>query len=184
MNVSRKVSWIPVIHKSLHQAYRDDPEQVQSSVGIVIERSDVALKELKPVPTSRVMCAENQNPHVYCGERDGSDSDQHCTLFDVTECSTLKRAGNRHAWVLRFVSNVCRRPADRQTGDQLTPDERREALRRLVGEAHRKHYQTEIDALQHGRRLPVKSALINPQVSADGVLESVPRTHEDPVVIS
>ena len=122
---------------------------------------------------------------MYSGERDGSDSDDHCSLFDVTECSTLKKAVNRYDWVLRFVSNVRRRPADRQTGEQLTPVERREALRRLVGEAQRKHYHTEIDALQHGRRLPVKSALskLNPQVSADGVLESVPRTHEDPVVI-
>ena len=160
-------------------------EQAHDSVVSVFEPSDEAQRELKPDPVSRVLYVDRQNPDVRSDENDSSDPDQPGGLFDVTECSTLKKAVNRCAWVLRFVSNVRRRPADRQTSEQLTPEERREALRRLVGEAQRRHYQTELDALQHGRRLPVKSPLnkLHPQVSSDGVLESVPRTHESPIVI-
>ena len=162
-----------------------EPEPVSHSNIPLIEPSDEAQRELKPDREPLVMCVDRQVPANPTDDAEGEVAQQSRVLFDVTECSTLTRAVNRYAWVLRFVSNVRSRPADRLTDEHLTPEERRRALRRLVGEAQRRHYQPEMNALQQRAPLPVRSPLnkLHPQVSEDGVLESVPRTHESPVVI-
>ena len=54
-------------------------------------------------------------------------------LFDITECSSLKKVIERTAWVMRFLFNVRHPKEDRITGS-LTPKERRHALQFWIKE--------------------------------------------------
>ncbi|XP_043209421.1 uncharacterized protein LOC122374634 isoform X7 [Amphibalanus amphitrite] len=143
------------------------------------EPSADAIQELKPTKTG-----ESRRVEACTVSRD-SERPPTVSLFDVTECSSLKQAVNRYAWVLRFVDNARRPRAERVDSSQLTTEERRRALRLLIGEAQERHFGLELEALRACQPLPVRSCLakLRPQLSLDGILESVPRTNEAPVII-
>ena len=92
---------------------------------------------------------------------------------------------NRYAWVLRFVTNARRRRAEREVCPQLTPEERRRAVRRLIREAQSRHFAEELASLRDNRPLPVRSlpTKLHPQMASDGILEAMPRTNEQPTAI-
>ena len=152
---------------------------------VPVEPSSDAAKEMKMTssrtdePRRVEACRVRQQPEPL------SVSHSPITLFDVTECSTLRQAVNRRAWVLRFVYNARRPCEERELCPQLTPQERRRALRQLIGEAQEKHYPEELAALRDNKVFSVKSPLtkLRPQLGSDGVLEAVPRTNEQPVPI-
>ena len=148
---------------------------------VTVEPSNEARQELKPDAKAdrRVgACVVNQSSAQPV--RQSPDS-----LFDVTECSTLKQAVNRYAWVLRFTNNVCRQRSEREDCLHLTPEERKHALRQLIKDAQKRHFTEELEALHDNRPIPVKSPLtkLHPQIGPDGVLEAVPRTNEQPTAI-
>ena len=152
---------------------------------VPVEPGDSARQEMKPIKAARRIeaCGVRQQPEQQAGQSPNPDVGHQ--LFAVTDCSSLKQAVNRYAWVLRFVTNVRRQRSERETCPQLTPEERKHALRQLIGEAQRRHFASELTALNNNRPLPVKSPLtkLHPQIGPDGILESIPRTNEQPIVI-
>ncbi|XP_043209416.1 uncharacterized protein LOC122374634 isoform X2 [Amphibalanus amphitrite] len=112
------------------------------------EPSADAIQELKPTKTG-----ESRRVEACTVSRD-SERPPTVSLFDVTECSSLKQAVNRYAWVLRFVDNARRPRAERVDSSQLTTEERRRALRLLIGEAQERHFGLELEALRACQPLP------------------------------
>ena len=104
-------------------------------------------------------------------------------LFDITECSSLRQAVNRTAWIMRFAYNA-RRSVDRRKGP-LTSQEYREALQFWIREAQARAYGEELKSLKSGTLLPRDSPLIKlrPRLDEDGVICAVPRTNEAPLPI-
>ena len=104
-------------------------------------------------------------------------------LFDITECSSLKQALGRTAWILRFIHNA-RRSDDRRNGP-LTPEEYRQALHFWIKEAQARAYGAELKALKAGALLSRESPLLKlrPRLDDEGLLCAVPRTNELPLPI-
>ena len=105
-------------------------------------------------------------------------------LFDITECSSLKKVIERTAWVMRFLFNVRHQKEDRITGS-LTPEERRHALQFWIKEAQEKEFYSDIRCVRRGALLPKGSSLmkLRPRLDEDDVLCAVPRTMEPPLPI-
>ena len=160
-----------------------DSAESQRVSPVQVEPSNAAMQEMKSHVTEvrRIeACSVEQPP-----EPQASHSTEFDVLFDVTGCSSLKQAVNRYAWVLRFVTNARRQRAEREVCPQLTPEERRRAVRRLIREAQSRHFAEELAALRDNRPLPVRSPLtkLHPQMASDGILEAMPRTNEQPTAI-
>ena len=104
--------------------------------------------------------------------------------FQATDFSDLGAAVNRIAWLKRFVHNARSPEAERRSGP-LSPEERREALVHWIREAQRRAFPEELRAVRNGTLLPVSSPLAKCvlYISDDGLLCSVPRTNEPPLIV-
>ena len=151
-------------------------EEIQSSVQEAsVSFSPEALREDKPEPRSQRMTPAKVTLRA---EREDT------RLFDITECSSLKIAINKTAWVSRFAYNARRAHAERKTGP-LSVEERCEALQFWIRDAQNRAYDSELKALRSAALLPKASPLVKlrPRLDDDGVMCAVPRTNEQPLPI-
>ena len=147
---------------------------------------DVSLAPLTP-PSAEAEAETRAEPRrqVAAVRREGCcDPDVVRGQFDVTQCSHLKQAVNRTAWIRRFAHNARRKPSERKSG-ALSPEERREALLFWIRVSQSSAYAPELEALRAGSPLPADSRLekVRPRLNAHGVLEAVTRTHEPALII-
>ena len=104
--------------------------------------------------------------------------------FELTNCSTLKQAIHKTAWIQRFIHNARSKREDRILGP-LRPEERRQALLFWIKHAQRAVYHKEIQDLSTGRDVSQRSSLryVRAHLDGEGVLRATPRTGEPAVII-
>ncbi|XP_045132204.1 uncharacterized protein LOC123516668 [Portunus trituberculatus] len=104
--------------------------------------------------------------------------------FTLTNCSSLKQAVTRTAWIRRFCYNL-RHPLEERKVGPLYPDERREALHFWIRLAQEKTYAADMDALRKGVLLPCHSSLskVRPCLCTDELLRATLLTNEPLVII-
>ena len=141
--------------------------------------SEAAKKEIKQSPTS-VRC---QTAVTVREEVDSSPVDA-AGPFRLTDCSTLKSAVNKTAWIRRFIHNASHTKQDRIRGP-LRPEERQSALRLWIKLAQRSAYHSELQDIRGGRAVSHHSPLSNfrPHLDEEGVLRATPRTGEPAMII-
>ena len=148
---------------------------LETSPGVSREPSPEAQKEDKKESSLRVASVAQTTL-----KKPRTDS----RPFDILECSSLKQAINRTAWVMRFVHNVRHDESERRRGP-LTSEERQHALQFWIRDAQSSAYEQELKALETGSLLPAESKLLKlrPQLDVNGLLCTVPRTNEPPLPI-
>ena len=104
--------------------------------------------------------------------------------FSLTDCSKLKQAVNRTAWVLRFTQNL-RLPKEQRVIGPLRPDERRNALNFWIKLAQEDMYSKELEEIRSQKPIPLSSPIskLRPHLGEDSLLRATPRTGEPTVII-
>ena len=141
--------------------------------------SEAAKKEVKQSPTSvRCQTAVTVREEVDSPPIDATGP------FRLTDCSTLKSAVNKTAWIRRFIHNASHTKQDRIRGP-LRPEERQSALHLWIKLAQRSAYHSELQDIRGGRAVSHHSPLSNfrPHLDEEGVLRATPRTGEPAMII-
>ena len=104
--------------------------------------------------------------------------------FQLEDCSALKKAVNRTAWLFRFINNARATKENRISGP-LQPSERQKALHFWIRSAQQTAYSQEILDLTAQRLISDKSPLakLRPHLDENDVLRATPRTGEPPIII-
>ena len=104
--------------------------------------------------------------------------------FQLTNCSELKQAVNRTAWMLRFIGN-CRKAREHRVTGVLRPEERQHAVHHWIKLAQRSAYIEELKDLRTHRPVSITSPLrkLRPHLDDNDILRATPRTGEPAVII-